>query len=82
MVSIYNSLRIKSLMELYFPVTIGHETVMGKVMFFGGVAQESQQFDFEAEYPFLEELMDNKVPASVSIFREHFIILYMCVYMP
>ena len=51
---------------LYFPVTIGHETVMGKVMFFGTVRQESHQFDFEAEYAFLEELMDNKALVRIT----------------
>ena len=39
---------------------------MGKVMFFGTVQQESHQFDFEAEYAFLEELMDNKALVRIT----------------
>lgn len=46
-------------------VTIGHETVMGKAMFFSG-PPVNREFDFEAEYPFLEELPDSKSQVSSS----------------
>lgn len=50
-----------------FPaVTIGHETVMGKATFFGGVPPVNQQFDFEGEYPFLEELVDCTTKVNLS----------------
>ena len=48
-------------------VTIGHETVMGKAMFFRGPPPPvNREFDFEAEYPFLEELPDSKAQVSSS----------------
>ena len=42
-------------------VTIGHETVMGKTLFFGSRSPPKEEFDFETEYPFMEELLDNKL---------------------
>jgi selenocysteine-specific elongation factor len=47
-----------------FHVTIGHETVMGKATFFSGPLPVNREFDFEAEYPFLEELPDSKTKVA------------------
>ena len=46
-------------------VTIGHETVMGKVLFFGSQSPPKEEFDFETEYPFMEELLDTKLQVSL-----------------
>ena len=47
-------------------VTVGHETVMGKATFFTGALPVNGEFDFEAEYPFLEELPDRKTQVTVN----------------
>ena len=44
----------------FHSVTIGHETVMGKATFFSGQPPTNQRFDFEGEYPYLNELTDTK----------------------
>lgn len=50
-------------------VTIGHETVMGRATFFSGVPPVDQQFDFDREYPFLEELTDTKTQVSLHSYK-------------
>ena len=34
--------------------------MMAKALFFSGQSSSDQQFDFEREYPFLDELLDGK----------------------
>ena len=48
--------------SLNLTVTIGHETVMARATFFSGSPPPAvnNQFDFDGEYSFLEELIDNK----------------------
>ena len=48
-------------------VTIGHETVMGKATFFSGTVPVKGEFDFEHDYPFLEELPDGMTLVTTSL---------------
>lgn len=54
---------------IFLAVTIGHETVMGRATFFSGVPPVNQQFDFDKEYPFLEELTGTKTQVGLLIHK-------------
>ena len=54
-------------MFLCISVTVGHETVMGKVTFFAEQSRESQGFDFKEDYLFLDELLNTKSRVSLSV---------------
>ncbi|CAG0898268.1 unnamed protein product [Cyprideis torosa] len=43
-----------------FHISLGHETLMGKLTLFGSAGKKSEEFDMAKEYPFLQELPDGK----------------------